>query len=240
MSARESASRAAIGAPAVVDHAIATRQSVRAFLPTPVPRETVEEILTLASRAPSGTNTQPWRAIVVTGAAKQRLSDAILAVYNDAEQRKEHTEEYAYYPTKWVDPYLARRRKIGWDLYGLLGIGREDKAKMHAQHGRNYVFFDAPVGIIFTIDRILEQGSWLDFGMFLQNVMVAARARGLDTCPQAAFTQFHRVIARELGLAENEMVVCGMSLGYADMSKIENQLVTEREPVSGFARFVEK
>ena len=172
--------------------------------------------------------------------AKQRLSDAILAVYNDAEERKQHTEEYAYYPTKWVDPYLARRRKIGWDLYGLLDIGREDKAKMHAHHGRNYVFFDAPVGIIFTIDRILEQGSWLDFGMFLQNVMVAARARGLDTCPQAAFTQFHRVIARELAMAENEMVVCGMSLGYADMSKIENKLVTEREPVSGFTRFVEK
>ena len=231
--------RSAVGDPAIVDHAIATRQSVRAFLPTPVPRQTVEEILQLASRAPSGTNTQPWKAVVLTGLAKKRLSDAILAEYDDTEQRKQHTEEYAYYPTKWVDPYLARRRKIGWDLYGLLDIGREDKAKMHAQHGRNYVFFYAPVGIIFTIDRILEQGSWLDFGMFLQNVMVAARARGLDTCPQAAFTQFHRVIARELQLPETEMVVCGMSLGYADMSKVENELVTEREPVSGFARFID-
>ena len=232
--------RSGVGDPAIVDHAIATRQSVRAFLPTEVPRETVEEILQLASRAPSGTNTQPWKAVVLTGAAKARLSDAVLAVYNDADQRQQHTEEYAYYPIKWVDPYLARRRKIGWDLYGLLKIGREDKAKMHAQHGRNYVFFDAPVGIIFTIDRILEQGSWLDFGMFLQNVMVAARARGLDTCPQAAFTQFHSVITRELQLPEAEMVVCGMSLGYADMSKMENALVTEREPVSGFARFIEK
>ena len=232
--------RSPAGDPSIVDHAIATRQSVRAFLPNSVARETVAEILQLASRAPSGTNTQPWKATVVTGSAKKRLSDAILAVYNDADQRKQHTEEYAYYPTKWVDPYLARRRKIGWDLYGLLGIGREDKDKMHAQHGRNYVFFDAPVGIIFTIDRILEQGSWLDFGMFLQNVMVAARARGLDTCPQAAFTQFHRVIARELNLGEDEMVVCGMSLGYADMSKIENELVTEREPVMGFTRFVDE
>jgi nitroreductase len=232
--------RNAVLDPTIVDHAIVTRQSVRAFLPIPVPRKTVEEILQVASRAPSGTNTQPWRAVVVTGAAKARLSDAILGVYNDPEQRKQHTEEYAYYPTKWVDPYLARRRKIGWDLYGLLGIGREDKDKMHAQHGRNYTFFDAPVGIIFTIDRILEQGSWLDFGMFLQNVMVAARARGLDTCPQAAFTQFHRVIEHELQLDEREMVVCGMSLGYADMSKIENQLVTEREPVAGFARFVDE
>ncbi|MDQ3446425.1 MAG: nitroreductase, partial [Pseudomonadota bacterium] len=212
MNDRVAEDRRPLGDDAIVDHAIATRQSVRAFLPTPVPRQTIEEILQLAARAPSGTNTQPWRAVVLTGVAKQRLSDAILAVYNDAEERKQHIEEYAYYPTKWADPYLARRRKIGWDLYGLLDIGREDKAKMHAQHGRNYVFFDAPVGIIFTIDRILEQGSWLDFGMFLQNVMVAARARGLDTCPQAAFTQFHRVIARELGLADSEMVVCGMSL----------------------------
>ena len=231
--------RRAAGSHTVVDHAIATRQSVRGFLPTPVPRATIEEILEIASRAPSGTNTQPWKVTVLTGPAKERLSAAILAVYNDAEQRKQHVEEYAYYPTQWVDPYLARRRKIGWDLYGLLGIGREDKAKMHAQHGRNYMFFDAPVGIIFTIDRIMEQGSWLDFGMFLQNVMIAARARGLDTCPQAAFMQFHRVIASELALSESEMVVCGMSLGYADMSKIENTLQTEREPVSGFARFLE-
>ena len=234
-----SSGRVPLGDHDVVDHAITSRQSVRAFTSTPVPRETIEEILRVASRAPSGTNTQPWRATVVTGAAKQRLSDAILAVYNDPEERKQHSEEYAYYPIKWVDPYLARRRKIGWDLYGLLGIGRDDKAKMHAQHGRNYAFFDAPVGIMFTIDRILEQGSWLDFGMFLQNVMIAARARGLDTCPQAAFMQYHRVIARELALPEGEMVVCGMSLGYADMSKIENTLVTEREPVSGFARFLE-
>jgi nitroreductase len=232
--------RSPIGPHQVVDHAIATRQSIRAFLPTSVPRATILEILQLAARAPSGTNTQPWKATVLTGAAKQRLTDAILAVYNDPDQRKQHTEEYAYYPTQWVDPYLARRRKIGWDLYGLLGIGREDKAKMHAQHGRNYVFFDAPVGIIFTIDRIMEQGSWLDFGMFLQNVMIAARARGLDTCPQAAFTPFHRVIAHELKLAEHEMVVCGMSLGYADMTKIENTLMTERESVSAFARFIDE
>lgn len=232
--------RSDVGDSAIVDHAIVTRKSVRAFLPTPVPRAAIEEILQVASRAPSGTNTQPWKAVVLTGAAKAKLTEAILTVYNDPEQRKQHTEEYAYCPTKWVDPYLARRRKIGWDLYGLLGIGREDKDKMHAQHGRNYTFFDAPVGIIFTIDRILEQGSWLDFGMFLQNVMVAARARGLDTCPQAAFTQFHRVIERELQLSADEMVVCGMSLGLADMSRIENTLVTERDPVAAFTRFVDK
>ncbi|MGZ9030065.1 MAG: nitroreductase [Burkholderiaceae bacterium] len=231
--------REPIGPHEVVDHAIRTRQSVRAFLPRPVARATVEEILEVASRAPSGTNTQPWKVTVLTGAARQRLSDAIRATYDDPEQRKQHSEEYAYYPVKWVDPYLARRRKIGWDLYGLLGIGRDDKARMHDQHGRNYAFFDAPVGMIFTIDRVMEQGSWLDYGMFLENIMIAARARGLDTCPQAAFTQFHRVIKGVLALSDDEMVVCGMSLGYADMDKVENTLVTEREPVSGFARFIE-
>jgi nitroreductase len=110
---------------------------------------------------------------------------------------------------------------------------------MHEQHGRNYAFFDAPVGLVFTIDRVLRQGSWLDYGMFLQNVMVAARARGLDTCPQAAFTQFHRIIEEHLQLPPEQMVVCGMSLGHADPAAIENTLVTEREPVSGFARFLD-
>jgi nitroreductase len=229
-----------VGPHHVVDHAIRTRQSIRAFLSTPVPRATIEEILDVAARAPSGTNTQPWKVTVLTGAAKERLSAAILRVYDDTELRKQHAEEYAYYPTEWVEPYLGRRRKIGWDLYGLLGIGRTEKERMHAQHGRNYAFFDAPVGMIFTIDRVMEQGSWLDYGMFLENIMIAARARGLDTCPQAAFTQFHRVIGDVLQLPINEMVVCGMSLGYADMGKVENTLATEREPVGGFVRFVEE
>jgi nitroreductase len=231
--------RAPIGPPEVVDHAIVTRQSIRAFLPTPVERATVEQILAVAARAPSGTNTQPWRVTVLSGAAQSRLSTAIMAAYEDPQVRKQHTEEYAYYPTQWIEPYLGRRRKIGWDLYGLLGIGKTDKERMHAQHGRNYLFFDAPVGMIFTIERIMEQGSWLDYGMFLENIMIAARARGLDTCPQAAFTQFHRVIREQLNLSDDEMVVCGMSLGYADMTRVENTLETAREPVSGFARFVE-
>ena len=222
-----------------VDAAISSRRSVRAFTARPVARATIEEILAVAARAPSGTNVQPWKVTVVLGDARQRLSAAIMAEYNDPGRMREHKEEYAYYPRQWLEPYLARRRKIGWDLYRLLGIGKTDKEKMHAQHGRNYLFFDAPVGLIFSIDRILEQGSWLDYGMFLENIMVAARGRELDTCPQAAFTTFHRVIARELALPANEMVVCGMSLGYADHSKIENSLVTEREPVSGFARFLE-
>jgi len=222
-----------------VDAAIMSRRSIRAFLPQPVAREDIERILEVAARAPSGTNTQPWKVHVLTGQAREDLSAAILAVNADPEQARQHTEEYAYYPREWVSPFIDRRRKVGWDLYALLGLTRENKAGMAAQHARNYRFFDAPVGLIFTIDRILEQGSWLDYGMFLQNIMVAARARGLDTCPQAAFTQYHRVIARQLALPENEMVVCGMALGWADPGKVENTLLTEREPVGNFAYFKE-
>jgi nitroreductase len=224
---------------AAVDAAITTRRSIRAFLPTPVPRETIERILEVAARAPSGTNTQPWHVHVLTGAARQRLSERIRAAFDDPAERATHTEEYAYYPTEWVSPYVDRRRKVGWDLYALLGIGRADKQRMHEQHGRNYAFFDAPVGLIFTIDRVMRQGSWLDYGMFLQNIMVAARARGLDTCPQAAFTAFHRLIADELHLPASRMVVCGMSLGYADPDAVENTLVTEREPVAAFTQFID-
>jgi len=223
---------------AAVDAAISSRRSIRAFLPTPVSRETIESLLEVAARAPSGTNTQPWKVYVLTGGAKAALSARIRAAYDDPAERATHTEQYAYYPTEWKSPYIDRRRKVGWDLYSLLGIGKADKSRMHEQHARNYAFFDAPVGLIFTIERVMQQGSWLDYGMFLQNVMVAARARGLDTCPQAAFTQFHRIIEAELGLAADEMVVCGMSLGIADPAAVENTLVTEREPVSGFARFI--
>lgn len=224
---------------AAVDAAIKTRHSLRAFLPTPVPRRTIEDILEVASWAPSGTNTQPWQVHVLTGAALKRLADRIQAAYLDPDQNAVHREEYAYYPTEWRSPYIDRRRKVGWDLYGLLGIAKSDKARMQHQHGRNFVFFDAPVGLMFTIDRVMQQGSWLDYGMFLQNIMVAARARGLHTCPQAAFTQFHRLIAEELQLGEEQMVVCGMSMGYADPDAVENSLVTERVPVAEFAHFID-
>jgi nitroreductase len=224
---------------AAVDAAITSRRSIRAFLDKPVAREDIARILDVAARAPSGTNTQPWKVHVLTGDARARLSGAILAAYADPAQAAQHHEEYPYYPREWVSPYIDRRRKVGWDLYSLLGLTRDDKAGMAAQHGRNFAFFDAPVGMIFTIDRIMEQGSWLDYGMFLQNIMVAARARGLDTCPQAAFTQYHRIITAELGLPASEMVVCGMALGWADPGRIENTLETEREPSHVFARFMD-
>jgi len=225
---------------AAVDAAITSRRSLRAFLPTPVPRATIEAILGVASRAPSGTNTQPWKVYVLTGAAKTELSRKVVAAYDDPVERAKHTDEYDYYPTEWKSPFIDRRRKVGWDLYGLLEIAKTDKVRMHAQHRRNYQFFDAPVGLIFTIDRIMQQGSWLDYGMFLQSIMVAARGRGLDTCPQAAFMQFHRIILEHVGAPANEQLVCGMSLGHADPAAIENTLVTEREPVANFARFIDQ
>ena len=224
---------------AIVDQVIYERHSVRAFLPKSVDREDVEAILSVAARAPSGTNTQPWQVYVLTGAAKDALSDEIVATFNDPDALAQHHEEYDYYPSTWVDPYLARRRKVGFDLYGLLGLGRDNQAGMKAQHARNYRFFDAPVGLIFTMDRVMGQGSLIDYGMFMQNVMLAARARGLDTCPQAAFNQFHRIISQRLNLPASQKVVCGMALGYADMDKIENRLETERVPVSEFAHFID-
>jgi nitroreductase len=223
---------------AAVDTAIVTRRSVRGFLSTPVPRAVVEDILRVASRAPSGTNTQPWKVTVLTGDAKAALSAKIRAVHDDPALLARHQEEYDYYPADWSSPFIERRRKVGWDLYGLLGIGKADKGSMHRQHGRNYEFFDAPVAMMFTISRTLRQGSWLDYGMFLQSLMVAARGRGLDTCPQAAFMRFHRIIMEHIGAPDSEMFVCGMSLGHADPAAVANRLVTEREPVAGFTRFL--
>ncbi len=224
---------------AAVDAVITSRRSLRAFLPTPVPRETVVDILQIAARAPSGTNTQPWKVYVLTGESLRSLSQQVRAAYDNPAISAQHHEDYAYYPRQWQPPYIDRRRKVGWDLYSLLGIAKGDKARMHEQHGRNYAFFDAPVGLMFTIDRVMEQGSWLDYGMFLQNIMVAARGRGLDTCPQAAWTQYHRIILPAIGASADERLVCGMSLGHADPNAIENTLQTERESVANFARFLE-
>ena len=218
------------------DEALVTRRSVRAFLPTPVPRATVEELLGLASRSPSGSNIQPWKVRVVAGAARDRLSQAILAAL-DRDGAQAHQREWNYYPVNWREPFLARRRKIGWDLYGLLGIGKGDYAATEAQRRRNYSFFGAPVGFIFTLDEDLEIGSWLDLGIFIGALAVAARGRGLDTCPQAAFADFHAIIRRELGLPDNQIIICGMALGYPDPDAPENRLVTERAAPADFATF---
>ena len=220
---------------AAVDHAITSRRSIRRFLPTPIPRATVEAILDAAARAPSGTNMQPWRGYALSGAAKDAVVGAVQAAFDAAEPG--HEQEVRYYPDAFFEPYLSRRRAVGWDLYGLLGIAKGEAAKMKAQHRRNFQFFDAPVGMIFTIHRRLATGSWLDYGMFLQNVMTAARGVGLDTCAQAAWTHYHRAIRPVLGLTEEETVVCGMALGHADPDAVENSLVTDRAPARAFMRF---
>ena len=220
-----------------VVEALHQRRSVRAFLPTPVPRETLEALLTDSARAPSGTNIQPWRVRVLTGQTLQRVVQKALAAHNDPAINAALQAEYSYYPLTWKSPFIERRRKVGWDLYGLLGIGKEEKARMHAQHGRNYCFFDAPVGLIFTIDRELTQGAWVDYGMFLQSLMLAATARGLATCPQAAWIHHHAMLSQELQFAPEEMLVCGMALGYEDPEAVENRLRTERAPVTAFASF---
>ncbi|WP_233149322.1 nitroreductase [Herbaspirillum camelliae] len=220
-----------------VEWAIVTRRSIRAFLPTEVPRETIEEILDVARFAATGVNLQPWNVHVVTGSAKDRLCAAIHEVDNNHELSTAHKDEWEYYPTEWVFPYIDRRRDVGWSLYGLLNIQKGDKARMHIQHGRNYSFFDAPVGLLFTVNRVMQQGSLLDVGMFMQNIMVAARAHGLDTCPQAAFMKYHKIISVELGIPPEEMFIVGMSLGYADTEKIENTLITKREGVASFTKF---
>jgi nitroreductase len=217
-----------------VDAAITSRRSLRAFLPTPVPRATVEHLLDVAARAPSGTNMQPWRGHVMAGERLLRFCDAVEAAFlaGVPEQR-----DYRYYPETFFEPYLARRREVGWALYSLLGIGRGDTDKMRLQHARNFRFFGAPIGVIFTIDRRLEIGSWLDYGMFLQNVMVAARGIGLDTCPQAAFAGMPDTVRAALELPLQDVVVCGMAIGHADPDAVENTLRTTRVPAREFMSF---
>ena len=234
---------AAVAEPASVDAAIENRFSARACLPTPVPRETLEDILRVARRAPSGTNAQPWKVYVLQGAKKDELVQKVCAAHDELRQHPEletkYRADYDYYPRHWVDPYLARRRQNGWSLYGLLGIGKGDKDKMHAQHQRNFRFFDAPVGLIFTLDRVMGRGSLLDYGMFLQNIMVAARARGLHTCPQAAWNDYASIVLPHVGATADEMLVCGMSLGHADEAALVNTYSTPREEVASFTHWVE-
>jgi nitroreductase len=218
----------------IVAYAIASRRSIRAFRDVPVHRATVTELLQIASRAPSGSNVQPWKVRVLTGTTLARVSQAMVqACLSGEEERK----EYQYYPRNWRSPYIERRRAVGWGLYELAGVARGDKAAGERQRARNFSFFGAPVGLVFTIDRDLEQGSWLDYGMFLQSIMVAARGFGLDTCPQAAIAAYPGILRRELSIPEAEVIVCGMALGVADPEDPTNGLVSEREPVSSFATF---
>ena len=223
----------------IVDDVIRTRKSVRSFLSTPIPNQTILDIIEVAARAPSGSNIQPWKVYVLEGAAKKRLSESVKAVFNDPALRALCRPEYIYYPKNWVEPFLSRRRKVGFDLYKLVGIARGESQKMHEQHAKNFDFFGAPTVLFFSIPRMMEQGSWLDYGMFLQSIMISANARGIGSCPQAAFISYHKIVAEHLNFAEDEQLVCCISLGYENMQAPENQLVTERSPVQEFVRFVQ-
>ena len=227
----------------VVDAAITSRMSARAFTAQPVPRQTLTELLQVASRAPSGTNTQPWKVYVLQGNSRNTLCDKVCSAHDairaNPELAAQYREEYDYYPEKWVSPYIDRRRENGWGLYGLLGIGKADKDKMHLQHQRNYKFFDAPVGLMFTMDKVMGRGSLVDYGMFLQNIMVAARGHGLHTCPQAAWNGFGKIILPHIGAGPDEMLICGMALGYADETDVVNTFKTPRVPVDEFTHWLE-
>ena len=226
-----------------VDQAIESRQSMRDFLPQPVSRETITRLLELASRAPSGTNTQPWKVYVLQGASRDSLVEKVCAageaIRANPAVALEYKEAYDYYPEKWVSPFIDRRRENGWGLYGLLGITKGDKEKMHAQHQRNFRFFDAPVGLMFTVDKVMGRGSLVDYGMFMQNLMVAARGHGLHTCPQAAWNGFAKIILPHIGAGPDEMLVCGLSLGYANETALVNTFRTPRVPVGEFTTWLE-
>ncbi len=215
-----------------VSEAIASRKTIRAFKPDPVSRATVESILAAASRAPSGGNLQPWKVYVLLGEARAELIRRV------AERRKVkalgEAPEYSIYPPALSEPYRTRRFRIGEAMYGALGIPREDKMARLAFFSRNWEFFGAPVGLIVTIDRQMQQGQWSDVGMFLQNVMLLAREHGLHTCPQEAWAVWHRIIREFLAVPENEMVFCGMGIGYADEDHPVNALVSDRAPMGEF------
>lgn len=215
------------------DHVLRQRRSVRAFKPDPVPLSVVKELLEDARRAPSGTNIQPWKVHVVAGEVRDRLVAEVLA-----HRETNPTDHSAEFPRAVrPDVYTQRARALGKAMYGLIGIPKGDKAANWAQWGRNYKFFDAPVGLIFTIDKALDQMSFLDTGMFIQNLLLSAWARGLGTCPQGAWNNYWTVTRRVLEVPQNEWIVCGVSLGWADESQPVNSLVAEREPVEAFATF---
>ena len=214
---------------------ILSRRSIRGFLPTPVSQADVTHLLDVAARAPSGTNMQPWRLLALAGDPLRSFCDALSTAFlagGDTDKI-----EHIYYPTPLFEPYISRRRKIGWDLYGLLGIARGETDKMRAQVVNNLHYFGAPVGLICLIDRRMKIGSWIDYGMFLENIAIAARARGLDTCPMAVFAEFPATIRRLLAIPEDDVIVCGMAIGYEDKSAAVNTLTTERVPAVGFTEF---
>ncbi len=217
---------------------IDARHSVRSYLPTPVPKAVVEELLRIASRAPSGTNTQPWHVYVAIGAGRDRVVNTVCAAYDADPDRIENSYQDVYCNLNG-EPYITRKKRLGKAMYGLMGIGFGEREKMHAQRRRNFELFGAPVGIFVTVDKAVGRGSWMDAGMFMQSFMLAAKAYGLDTCPQAFWVQYESVVQEALRWPDDQRLVSAMCLGYADDSAPENRLRSERAPVEEFAVFVE-
>ncbi len=216
--------------------AMRDRISVRAYLDKPVTRETLEQVLEAARWAPSGTNTQPWQVLAVTGVLKQRISAGILSHVAGGGLPSAH---YDYYPDKFVEPYKGRRWRCGMQLYEALGINIDDKAARQKAMLNNFDFFGAPLGLFFYIDRVMARGSWVDMGMFLQNVMLAARGYGLETCPQFALAMYPQIVAEHIAAPEDHDLVCGMSIGYGDPDAPVNRYRTERMAVQEFLTWAE-
>ncbi|WP_332060745.1 nitroreductase [Bartonella sp. CB74] len=218
-----------------VFQSILSRKSIRAFTDQPVTQETIKEILKLATRSPSGANIQPWQVIVLTGKVLQQVGQELSQLVLSGVQGK---RAHNYYPRQWREPYISRRKKMGLDLYKSLGIQKDEQEKMLHQKAKNFSFFGAPVGLLFTMDHDMEMGSWLDLGMFMQTIMLAARGFGLDTCPQAVFADYHEQIRKILSVPSDRHIICGMALGYRDVNAPENNFETEREPIENFVRFI--
>ena len=215
---------------ATVDAVIRSRRTIRAFRSDGVPKTVIVELLESARAAPSTFNTQPWSVHILAGDAKTALSEALVRAHT----ANTHPP-YAALPNPAPSDCAARQDDFGRRYYAVLGIDRADVAARTRQTARNHVFFDAPVGLIFTINSSLTKHSWLDYGMFLQNFMLAAQARGLATCPQVSFVRYQSVIAAQLRFAPTEAVICGMSLGYPDDGDPLNLMQLPREPIDAFA-----
>lgn len=220
-----------------VYEAINTRFSARAFLPKPVSKDVIKRMLLASGRAPSGTNMQPWKVHVLTGEPLRKFCDSV--VQQRRENGAEINPQYQYYPKEWREPYISRRRDVGWALYSALGIEKGEKVKMAAQHERNFRYFDAPVGMIFTIDEDMELGSWLDYGMFMQNIMLAARAEGLHSCPQAAWIYHQDHVRQALNLPDDQKVICGMAIGHLDEEDPSSSFKTTRLDLDEFCTFLD-
>ena len=224
-----------------VDSIIQSRASTRAFTDQPVDRQILADILNTAKQAPSSSNIQPWKVYVLRGKVLQTLShtvtQAFVASKNDPDLAQQYQEQFGHYPRQWTSPYIDRRRQTGKNLYQLLDIAKDDQDGMTQQHAKNYSFFGAPVGLIFTNDEVMEPGSLVDTGMFIQNIALAAHSRGLGTCVQGSWCRFHSIVLPHIGAGAGEVLVCGMSLGWPDYSAVVNQYRTSRVCLDDFVKW---